>query len=359
MGGRAGDLDVDPSPAGVAQTEEENRQYAQRCTDRVGADVLANVGTRDAARDLDVLRAALGDPKLTYLGYSYGTRLGSTYAEDFPQNVRALVLDGALDPSQSTVDRSVAQAAGFQQAFDAFAAECAKQGNCPLGTDPSKATAAFQAITRPLVDRPVAVGERKLTYPDAITGVTHRLRPPTRVPTDGPDAADAFDGRERPPQVLALVGFRHSSVVDPAPSVTRDLPAGGDHRLRRVGVALERLTDREDGERQPLGGEDPVHPPEAGAAAELEHRLRVEIAPTLGRGRADDLVQERLRGRIALERGVLAAFLVVEHEAERHPRAVRPAWVGRCRTVADEIAGAHSAVPKTPAAASSRTRSGA
>ncbi|MDT0349890.1 alpha/beta hydrolase [Pseudonocardia charpentierae] len=170
-----GDLDVDPSPAGVAQTEEENRQYAQRCTDRVGAAVLANVGTRDAARDLDVLRAAVGDQKLTYLGYSYGTRLGSTYAEDFPQNVRALVLDGALDPSQTTVERSVAQAAGFQQAFDAFAAECAKQGDCPLGADPAKATAAFQAITRPLVDRPLAVGPRKLTYPDAITGVTQAL----------------------------------------------------------------------------------------------------------------------------------------------------------------------------------------
>jgi len=170
-----GDLDVDPSPAGVAQTEDENRQYAQRCTDRVGADVLAHVGTRDAARDLDILRAALGDQQLTYLGFSYGTRLGSTYAEDFPQNVRALVLDGALDPSQSTVDRSVAQAAGFQQAFDAFAAECARQGDCPLGTDPSGATAAFQAITRPLVDRPLAVGARTLSYPDAITGVTQAL----------------------------------------------------------------------------------------------------------------------------------------------------------------------------------------
>jgi pimeloyl-ACP methyl ester carboxylesterase len=170
-----GDLDVDPSPAGVAQTEEENRGYAQRCAERVGVDVLANVGTRDAARDLDVLRAALGDRQLTYLGYSYGSRLGSTYAEEFPQNVRALVLDGALDPSQSTVDRSVDQAAGFQQAFDAFAAECAKRSDCPLGTDPAKATAAFQAITRPLVDRPLAVGGRTLTYPDAVTGVTQAL----------------------------------------------------------------------------------------------------------------------------------------------------------------------------------------
>jgi pimeloyl-ACP methyl ester carboxylesterase len=171
-----GDLDVDPSPAGIAATEQENQQYAQRCTDRVGAAVLANIGTRDAARDLDVLRAALGDQKLTYLGYSYGTRLGSTYAEDFPQNVRALVLDGALDPEQSTVDRSVDQAAGFQKSFDAFAAECAKrERNCPLGTDPATAVARFQALTRPLVDKPLAVGSRRLTYADAVTGVTQAL----------------------------------------------------------------------------------------------------------------------------------------------------------------------------------------
>jgi pimeloyl-ACP methyl ester carboxylesterase len=169
------DLDVDSSPAGVAATEQESRQYAQRCTERVGADVLANVGTRDAARDLDVLRAALGDTKLTYLGYSYGTRLGSTYAEDFPQNVRALVLDGALDPNQSTVDRSVAQAAGFQSAFDAFAADCVSHRGCPLGTDRGKAVAAFQALTRPLVDKPLAVGKRTLTYADAVTGVTQAL----------------------------------------------------------------------------------------------------------------------------------------------------------------------------------------
>ena len=148
------DVDVDPSPAGVSATEQENRDYAQRCTQRVGADVLAHMGTRDAARDLDVLRAALGDAKLTYLGYSYGTRLGSTYAEDFPQNVRALVLDGALDPNQSTIDRSVAQAAGFQAAFDAFAAECTGRRGCPLGTDRGQAVARFQALTRPLIDRP-------------------------------------------------------------------------------------------------------------------------------------------------------------------------------------------------------------
>jgi pimeloyl-ACP methyl ester carboxylesterase len=171
------DLDVDPSPAGVAQTEAENRDYVDRCVERSGGvEVLANVGTRDAARDMDILRAALGDEKLSYLGYSYGTRLGSAYAEAFPQNVRALVLDGALDPTQSTVDRIVAQNAGFQQAFDAFAADCAKQPDCPLGTDPAQAVERFQALTRPLIEEPAAVeGGRLLSYSDALTGVTQAL----------------------------------------------------------------------------------------------------------------------------------------------------------------------------------------
>ncbi|MGH3549217.1 MAG: alpha/beta fold hydrolase, partial [Pseudonocardiaceae bacterium] len=71
------DLDLDTSPPGVAKTESENRAYAQLCAQRVGKDLLANAGTRDVARDMDVLRSALGDAKLNFLGYSYGTRLGT------------------------------------------------------------------------------------------------------------------------------------------------------------------------------------------------------------------------------------------------------------------------------------------
>jgi pimeloyl-ACP methyl ester carboxylesterase len=172
------DLDIDPSPEGVAQTEAENQEYVRRRIERSGGpDVLANVGTRDVVRDLDILRQALGDEKLTYLGYSYGTRIGSAYAEEFPDKVRALVLDGALDPTQTTVDRTVKQNAGFQQAFDAFAADCAKQPTCPLGTDPAQATVNFQALTRPLMDRPVPAegGARTLSYPDAVTGTIQAL----------------------------------------------------------------------------------------------------------------------------------------------------------------------------------------
>jgi pimeloyl-ACP methyl ester carboxylesterase len=192
------DLDVDPSPAGVEQTEAENRQYAEQCTQRSGGPAfLANSGTRDVVRDMDVLRQALGDEKLSYVGYSYGTRIGSAYAEAFPQNVRALVLDGALDPEETTIDRTVKQNAGFQQAFDAFAADCAKSPACPLGTDPAQATAAFQALSRPLIDQPIQVGARTLSYGDAVTGVIQALYAKDFWPvlTQGISGLGTGDGR--------------------------------------------------------------------------------------------------------------------------------------------------------------------
>ncbi|MEJ3653387.1 alpha/beta fold hydrolase [Actinomycetes bacterium KLBMP 9759] len=183
------DTDMDPSPAGVAQTEAESRRYAERCIELSGGlDVLANAGTRDVVRDLDVLRAVLGDRALTYAGFSYGTRIGALYAEAFPGNVRAMVLDGAVDPAQSAADSSLAQTAGFQRAFDAFAAECAAWPSCPLGADPAAATAAFQRLTRPLITTPVGVGTRTLTYSDAVSAVIGSMY----SSTDWPRLADAL-----------------------------------------------------------------------------------------------------------------------------------------------------------------------
>jgi pimeloyl-ACP methyl ester carboxylesterase len=170
------DNDVDQSPAGVAQTEREEQDYASKCNARSGQDLLAHAGTRDVVQDMDVLRSVLGDQKLNYLGYSYGTRIGSEYAERFPGNVRAMVLDGAIDPGQSTVESLVAQGAGFQQAFEAFAAWCANQEPCAVRTDPQRAVGVFQRLTRPLVDHPAdAGGGRKLSYPDATTATIQAL----------------------------------------------------------------------------------------------------------------------------------------------------------------------------------------
>jgi pimeloyl-ACP methyl ester carboxylesterase len=118
---------VDPvpvTPEGRAALIEANRGYAQACADRAGP-LLGRIGTTDTARDLDQLRKALGDERLTFLGVSYGTLLGATYADLFPTRVRALVLDGVIDGSLPSFELWMAQAVGFQQQLDAFFAACA------------------------------------------------------------------------------------------------------------------------------------------------------------------------------------------------------------------------------------------
>lgn len=100
---------VDYSREGVAHIENETKQFVGRCVDKMGKNFLAHVGTVNVAKDLDAIRAALGDDKLTYLGYSYGTRIGSAYAEEFPQRVRAMILDGAVDPNADPIEASCAR----------------------------------------------------------------------------------------------------------------------------------------------------------------------------------------------------------------------------------------------------------
>ncbi|MFD3707157.1 alpha/beta hydrolase [Nocardia sp. NPDC058658] len=167
---------TDNTPAGIADAEADNREYADRCAQRTGVELLGHVGTREAIQDMDIMRAVLGDAKLSYLGYSYGTRLGSAYAEKYPQNVRALVLDGAVDSSQDPVQESLRQAAGFQGVFNAYAADCAGNADCPLGTDPAQAVPRFRELVGPLERTPARTDDpRGLSYNDAITGVQQAL----------------------------------------------------------------------------------------------------------------------------------------------------------------------------------------
>jgi pimeloyl-ACP methyl ester carboxylesterase len=135
------DPDPDSQPefnAAVALTD----RVGDACGDKYG-EQLRLYSTEQASRDIDAVRAAVGDAKLTYLGYSYGTLLGATYAQLFPQNVRALVLDGAVDPRQDFVAGSESQAQGFERAFGNFAAWCAQNGSrCPIGPDARAAVTA-------------------------------------------------------------------------------------------------------------------------------------------------------------------------------------------------------------------------
>lgn len=124
------DLDVDVEPFGAFPALDERdriveaaRAYAEACVDSVGADLLASVSTLDTARDMELIRLALGEEHLTYLGFSYGTYLGATYAAVYPDRVRAFVLDGAVDPDAYANDPLVSnaeQAVGFETALTRY-----------------------------------------------------------------------------------------------------------------------------------------------------------------------------------------------------------------------------------------------
>src|SRR5207244_2813271 len=115
-----------------------------------------------------------GDPKLTYLGYSYGTLLGAVYAQLFPTKVRALVLDGAVDPTQNSVTAAETQARGFEHAFDNFSAWCkANATKCPVAPD---ARGAVVAALDAAQHNPVTgAGSRKATAGWVLYGVIYAL----------------------------------------------------------------------------------------------------------------------------------------------------------------------------------------
>ncbi len=167
---------VDYSPAGVAAIEKLFQGLAQACVERSGARFLANVGTASTALDMDAVRNALGEDQINYLGYSYGTELGARYAERYPDRVRAMVLDGAVDPRSDPVAESIRQLAAFQTAFDDYAADCARSADCPLGQDPTQFVARYHQLVDPLAVKPARTADpRGLSYQDAITGTVDAL----------------------------------------------------------------------------------------------------------------------------------------------------------------------------------------
>ena len=154
-------LDID-----VRAFARKSARYVRRCLD-INPDIFPYAATANVARDMDLLRDAVGDRKLTYLGFSYGTFLGATYESLFPSRHRALVLDGALDPDQyinRQEDALREQTAGFERAIGRFLQACASdKATCPFGgADPWDAYDQLieQADAAPLAnglapDRPV------------------------------------------------------------------------------------------------------------------------------------------------------------------------------------------------------------
>lgn len=174
-------LGSDPSPDTKAEEADvitADKKFGADCQKNAGP-LLGHVSTVEAAKDMDVLRAALGEKQLNYLGKSYGTFLGSTYADLFPKNVGRMVLDGVVPPDLSMKEINEGQAKGFERALDAYLASCTTQKDCPLGSDAAAGKTKLQEWLRSLDTKMVRVsGDSRLdrlTEGWAINGIADAL----------------------------------------------------------------------------------------------------------------------------------------------------------------------------------------
>lgn len=139
--------------AELQQALADSKDFIAKCEGK--NEYLNHFSTAESARDMDILRAALGDKKINYFGKSYGTYLGTLYAQFFPEKVGRMILDGALDPNISILEQNISQAVGFDQALAAFLADCAKQDDCPLPANAQEATAAIISLFETAATNPL------------------------------------------------------------------------------------------------------------------------------------------------------------------------------------------------------------
>lgn len=163
--------DPDPdSPAEVREFMGWVDALGQGCEKKSGP-LADHVSTHEAARDLDVIRAVLDEEKLTYFGASYGTKLGATYADTFPERSGRLVLDGAVDVSLNLKDSSLQQAAGFEVALGAYLDDCIDGGDCYLGDSRAEALLTIKQFLVRVEAEPIKVGDRELAIGNAFYGI--------------------------------------------------------------------------------------------------------------------------------------------------------------------------------------------
>lgn len=171
-------LELDPNPEvdeDVAVTVRQSKRFGQRC-ERNSPELTPNIGTPYVARDLDIMRSLLGDERLNFLGKSYGTFIGATYAELFPSRVGRFVLDGAVDPALTNADLARGQAIGFEMALQRFAQWCTDQKQCPLSDEPAAGVQQVADLLTQLEKSPLpAEGDRPLTAAQATLGIVGSL----------------------------------------------------------------------------------------------------------------------------------------------------------------------------------------
>lgn len=173
------DLAADSTPDTPAEEKkllDLQKKSVAACEKRSGK-LLPQLATENTARDMDLLRDALGEERLHYFGISYGAELGGVYAHLFPKRVGRTVLDAPVDPTLGMREMSVKQTAGFQHALESFLKHCAeKVPECPTGKDPKTGSEQLNALLKKIDEKPLATSSgRKLTESLALTGVAAAL----------------------------------------------------------------------------------------------------------------------------------------------------------------------------------------
>ena len=150
---------------------KENKKYGEACLEATGP-LLGHVDTASTVQDLDMLRAIVGDDKLNYLGYSYGTYIGARYADAYPNRVGKIVLDGAMDPTSSEAETVREQTRGFELALRAYMTDCLSRKECPVSGTVDEAMAQWRAMLDAVEAQPLTGSDgRKLSSGTLLTAI--------------------------------------------------------------------------------------------------------------------------------------------------------------------------------------------
>ena len=189
---------TDPSPQNDAERQaiiDISKAFADECQKKSGA-ILPYLSTNSTARDMDKIRAALGEKKITYFGFSYGSELGATWATMFPSTVRAAVLDGAADPTADYIEGGLQQAKGFETEFSKFLAQCSANKKCKFYNG-GHAEAAYDQLIQDLDVKPLVVSPTRASVNQAIafTAISQAMYSSTIWPELEAALSDAQNGQ--------------------------------------------------------------------------------------------------------------------------------------------------------------------
>jgi pimeloyl-ACP methyl ester carboxylesterase len=163
--------------AAVTNQEQDVRNMLKACIDSTGIEVLKHIGTDEAVNDVDRIRQALDDSKLTAVAYSYGTQVALLYAERYPSTVRAMVMDGVVDLEEAKDDftMQLSQSRGYQKTFERFAVWCVETGSCPLSSDKNLATQQYRHLLNKLYSQPLYGAEGRQISSEKLISLTTYL----------------------------------------------------------------------------------------------------------------------------------------------------------------------------------------